>query len=463
MIGQLLDGRYKVVRELGAGGFAQTYIAEDVRLYNCQCVVKQLKLLESDPFTLQVAKRLFEAETKTLHKLGSHNQIPQLLAHFEENQEFYLVQEFIDGQSLDREIIPGKQLSESYAIALLQDILEPLSFVHQQNVVHRDIKPSNLIRRSSDHKIVLIDFGAVKQVAVTKVTNEQGTTKLTVAIGTSGYMPSEQSRGVPRLSSDIYAVGMTAIQSLTGISPDELPEDLQTAEIRWRDRIQISQGLAEILEKMVSYDFRQRYSSATEAMQAIQQLQSNALNFPSTQPAITSTAYSPTTILDSPPTPKRSTLPLIIGLISLLGIILATAAPSFFNERPRAKRAEAQTYVSALNKGQQAYFTEKLSFSNNIEALGIGIQSETNNYSYRTTLIDRYAVQSVGVAKREGFKSYTGIVWIANDTNNGQTLSILCESAQPTTQNPPIPQLPKLPSTSNAPISCPSGYLPVGR
>jgi serine/threonine protein kinase len=463
MIGQLLDGRYKVVRELGAGGFAQTYIAEDVRLYNCQCVVKQLKLLESDPFTLQVAKRLFEAETKTLHKLGSHNQIPQLLAHFEENQEFYLVQEFVDGQSLDREIIPGMQLSESYAIALLQDILEPLSFVHQQNVIHRDIKPSNLIRRSSDNKIVLIDFGAVKQVAVTKVTNEQGTTKLTVAIGTSGYMPSEQSRGIPRLSSDIYAVGMTAIQSLTGMSPDELTEDIQTAEIRWRDRIQISQGLAKILEKMVSYDFRQRYSSAIDALQAIQQMQANDLNFPSTQPAIISTAYSPTLRLDSPPTPKRSTLPLIIGLTSLLGIILAITAPSFFNDRPRAKQSEAQTYVGTLNKGQQAYFTEKLSFSNNIEALGIGIQSETGNYLYRTTPIDRYAVQSVGVAKREGFKSYTGVVWITTDTNNGQTLSILCESIQPTTQNPPILQLPKLPSNSTTGVSCPSGYLPVGR
>jgi serine/threonine protein kinase len=223
-------------------------------------------------------------------------------------------------------------------------------------------------------------------------------------------MPSEQSRGIPRLSSDIYAVGMTAIQSLTGMTPDELPEDIQTAEIRWRDRVQISQGHAEILEKMVCYDFRQRYQSATDALQAIQQMQSNAPNFPTTRQAITSTPYSPTSKLDSTSTPKRSTLPLIIGLISLLGIILATAAPSFFNDRPRAKHSEARTYVGTFNKGQQAYFTEKLSFSNNIEALGIGLQPKTDNYSYRTTPINQYAAQSVGVAKKDGLKSYTGIV-----------------------------------------------------
>ncbi|NJL10998.1 MAG: serine/threonine protein kinase, partial [Calothrix sp. SM1_7_51] len=222
MLGQLLDGRYKIIYALGAGSFGHTFVAEDTKLYNSRCVVKQLKPLLTDPKSLQIARRLFESEAQLLHLLGSHDQIPQLLAHFEENQEFYLVQQYIPGNTLGEELIQGKQLTEAEVIALLQTILEPLSFVHQNNVVHRDIKPDNLIRRQSDaarlslrdRKIVLIDFGAVKQIG-SQLLNLQGQTKYTVAIGTPGYMPSEQACGNPRYSSDIYAVGMIGIQALT--------------------------------------------------------------------------------------------------------------------------------------------------------------------------------------------------------------------------------------------------------
>ncbi|MBW4615020.1 MAG: protein kinase [Desmonostoc vinosum HA7617-LM4] len=282
MLGQLLDGRYKIIRELGAGGFGQTFVAEDIKLYNNECVVKLLKPMACDPMTLQVARRLFESEAQLLHKLGTHDQIPGLLAHFEENQEFYLVQQFIDGHPLSEELTPGKRLSEAYAIALLQNILQPLSFVHQNHVVHRDIKPPNLIRRKSDGKIVLIDFGAVKQIS-TQVVNAQGQTSMTVSIGTPGYMPSEQSRGSPRLSSDIYAVGMIGIQALTGLMPDQLQEDVQTAEIIWRHLVGVDPYLADILDRMVRYDFRDRYQSATETLAAVQQL---------TNPHIPPTQYS---------------------------------------------------------------------------------------------------------------------------------------------------------------------------
>ncbi|WP_017651889.1 serine/threonine-protein kinase [Fortiea contorta] len=300
MLGQILDGRYKIIRELGAGGFGQTYVAEDIKLYNNQCVVKLLKPMASDPMTLQVARRLFESEAQLLHKLGTHDQIPQLLAHFEENKEFYLVQQFIDGHPLSEELTPGKRLSEAYAIALLQNILQPLSFVHQNNVVHRDIKPPNLIRRQSDGKIVLIDFGAVKQIG-TQVVNAQGQTKMTVSIGTPGYMPSEQSRGSPRLSSDIYAVGMIGIQALTGLMPDQLQEDVQTAEIIWRHLVPVSLQFAEVLDMMVRYDFRQRYQSATDALAAVQQL---------SNPHIPPTQYSPPLGYRPTPPPSNSQPPL---------------------------------------------------------------------------------------------------------------------------------------------------------
>jgi serine/threonine-protein kinase len=272
MLGELLDRRYQITNTLGSGGFGETYIAEDTKLPGSpKCVVKHLKPLASDPNTLEVARRLFDSEAQVLQQLGTHHQIPQLLAYFEENQEFFLVQQLIEGHPLSDELTPGKRLSESYVIALLESILEPLSFVHQHEVIHRDIKPPNLIRRKSDGKIVLIDFGAVKEIAVTKV-NTQGKSQLTVGIGTAGYMPSEQSRGIPKLSSDVYAVGMIGIQALTGLMPYELIEDPDTAEIIWLNQVQVNPMLGDLLTKMVRYDFRQRYKSAVEVLSELRSI-----------------------------------------------------------------------------------------------------------------------------------------------------------------------------------------------
>ena len=190
--------------------------------------------------------------------------------HFEENQEFYLVQELIEGRDLSKEITPGQRLSESEVMAILQDIIEILVFVQQHKVIHRDIKPANLMRRNSDRKIFLIDFGAVKRIS-THIVNTTGPTPPTIGIGTNGYMPAEQNNGHPNFSSDIYAVGMTGIEWLTGILPHELPKDVN-CEIVWRDRVQVSDGFANILNKMVRYHFRDRYQSAAEVLQAFNNL-----------------------------------------------------------------------------------------------------------------------------------------------------------------------------------------------
>ena len=124
------------------------------------------------------------------------------------------------------------------------------------------------MRRSSDNKIVLIDFGAVKEIDVL-TTNQQGATTLTVAVGTPGYMPSEQSNGKPKLSSDIYAVGMVGIKALTGKDPESFPTDQNTGNIIWRNEAQVSKYLADILDKMVHQYFPQRYDNATEALKAL--------------------------------------------------------------------------------------------------------------------------------------------------------------------------------------------------
>ncbi|MGK7901414.1 MAG: protein kinase [Hormoscilla sp.] len=270
-----LAGRYQIVRHLGGGGFGQTFLARDAHLPgNPECVVKRLQPQVSDAQTLQTAKRLFDREAQTLYQLGVHAQIPGLLAHFEENGEFYLVQEYIPGQPLDRELSHGKQLHETQVMDLLRDILKVLAFVHQQQVIHRDIKPANLIGRASDGKIVLIDFGAVKAVS-NRAASNHGQASLTIAVGSPGYMPSEQMSGQPHFSSDIYAVGMVCLQALSGERVRNIPQDERTGEFccaALAPCLSISPGLATVLDRMVRYDYRQRYPSATEALQALEEL-----------------------------------------------------------------------------------------------------------------------------------------------------------------------------------------------
>ncbi|MEZ2227242.1 MAG: tetratricopeptide repeat protein [Microcoleus sp.] len=279
MLGKTLNKQYEIVEFLGKGGFGETYIALDKNKLKSQCVVKQLKPKNTDIDTLKAAKKLFDREAKILKQLGHHNQIPKLLAHFEEDKEFYLVEEFIDGNDLKKELEAVKQFGEQQVIALLRDVLEILKFVHQKGVIHRDIKPSNLIRRRHDGKTVLIDFGAVKEVT-TQDTSSDGITSFTIAVGTRGYMPNEQQGGKPRFSSDIYALGMTAIHALTGMSPptpsnkfsNQLQEHSRTGEIIWRQYAQVSNQLAAILDKMVKTHYRDRYDRAEDVLKDIQKL-----------------------------------------------------------------------------------------------------------------------------------------------------------------------------------------------
>ena len=270
MLGKLLDGRYQVIQVLSSGGFGETYIAEDhKRPGKPKCVVKHLKPAYNDPNYLAIARRLFNTEAETLEKLGDHTQIPRLLAY--DDREFYLVQEFIVGNPLTKELQTRQKWTENQVIAMLEDVLGVLDFIHTKGVIHRDIKPDNIIRREEDNRLVLIDFGAVKQVR-NQLSNIEGQITSTVAIGTPGYMSAEQSQGKPRPSSDIYALGMIAIQAVTGLIPTQIPEDDNTGEIIWQENAQVSVELINILNKMVRCYFKDRYQSAVEVLKDIQYL-----------------------------------------------------------------------------------------------------------------------------------------------------------------------------------------------
>ncbi|MBS9390309.1 MAG: protein kinase [Dolichospermum sp. WA123] len=346
MIGKLLDHRYQVIRVLATGGFGQTYIAQDTRRPgNPICVVKHLKPANSDPNIFVTAKRLFNSEAETLEKLSNNDQIPRLLAYFDENQEFFLVQEFIDGHTLSEELIPGQPWSEVQVMQMLLEILSILEFVHQEGVIHRDIKPDNIIRREADYKLVLVDFGAVKQLRSPLVV-VGGQQTATVAIGTPGYMPTEQGQGKPRPNSDIYALGIIAIQALTGVPVSQLQEDPDTGEINWQHLIPVNPELVAILTKMVRYHFKERYQTATEALQACRDLVNITpeLSQPSLSPQIIyqsppplasrfiqkTMAVSPANRVPSQPAPqqqyipqesnKPDPLPLLIGILLVGGV-----------------------------------------------------------------------------------------------------------------------------------------------
>lgn len=346
---KIVGGRYKIIKRLAAGGFGMTFLAEDQHLPNNHpCVVKQLKPQSIDAKTLEIARRLFNTEAKVLHKLGNHQKIPQLFAFFEENNEFYLVQEYIHGHPLSDELKLSKRWNEAETINLLKEILEILEFVHHENVIHRDVNPRNILRDENDGRLFLIDFGAVKEITTQMMLTTPGQTALSVIIGTPGYMPSEQANGHPKMSSDIYAVGMIGIQALTGLSPEQLTKNNDTAEIIWQNKVSVSPEFAEVLSTMVRYDFRERYPSAVEALAAINALQDSGipLSLAKTKIALTKIRKNRNMFWG---------INIVLGIFLLLIVRTTLSGAKFWQESQTASQLYEQGRVlSSLNRYEEA-------------------------------------------------------------------------------------------------------------
>ncbi|MBW4652919.1 MAG: pentapeptide repeat-containing protein [Kaiparowitsia implicata GSE-PSE-MK54-09C] len=267
----LLRDRYRVLQQLGHGGFGATFLAKDEQLPGCPpCVIKQLRPVATSPHVLQMARELFKREAKTLGKIGNHPQVPRLLDYFEDSKEFYLVQEYISGFTLQQEVKQSGPFSEAGVKQFLSEVLPMLQYIHSSQVIHRDIKPANLIRRSQDKKLVLIDFGAVKdQVNPARAGASDQTALTAYAIGTPGYAPPEQMAMRPVYASDVYALGVTSIYLLTGKSPKDLDYDPTTGEMLWQQHIHISEHFAGVLKKMLDVSVRHRFQTAGEVLRAL--------------------------------------------------------------------------------------------------------------------------------------------------------------------------------------------------
>ncbi|MDM3857165.1 MAG: YARHG domain-containing protein [Aphanizomenon gracile PMC649.10] len=270
----LLDNRYRIIKTLGSGGFGETYLAEDTQMPSQRrCVIKQLKPIQNNTQIYQLVQERFQREAAILEELGStSNQIPSLYAYFQFNDQFYLVQELIAGDTVTEKIQQHGILTENAVREILLSLLPVLEYVHSKRIIHRDIKPDNIILRHHDGKPVLIDFGAVRELMGT-VVNSQGNPTSSIVIGTPGFMPSEQASGRPVYSSDLYSLGLTAIYLLTGKIPQDLPTEPTMGNILWRHFApHLNINFGDVLDKAISYHPKERFSSAREMLTALQTL-----------------------------------------------------------------------------------------------------------------------------------------------------------------------------------------------
>lgn len=267
----LLRDRYRIIQALGQGGFGATFLAANVGLPgHPNCVIKQLRPNATAPHVMDMARELFRREAETLGRIGTHPQIPSLLDYFEENEIFYLVQEYISGSTLQQEVKRDGPLSELKVKRFLAEVLPLLDYVHQNRVIHRDIKPANMIRRNQDQKLVLIDFGAVKYQNAQPSGSASDQTALTsYAIGTPGFAPPEQMSMRPVPASDVYALGVSCVYLLTGKSPKELDYDPTTGELIWEKHVHASSEFIKVLSKMLEISVKHRYKTAAEVYRAL--------------------------------------------------------------------------------------------------------------------------------------------------------------------------------------------------
>ncbi|AFY48848.1 serine/threonine protein kinase [Nostoc sp. PCC 7524] len=363
----LLNNRYRVIRTLGGGGFGETFIAEDIQMpSHRRCVIKQLKPIHNNPEIYQLVQERFQREAAILEDLGSYtDQIPTLYAYFQSDGQFYVVQEWVEGETLTVKFRQQGVFSESAVREILANLLPVLEYVHSKRIIHRDIKPDNIILRHRDGKPVLIDFGAVRESMGT-VVNSQGNPTSSIVIGTPGYMPSEQAAGRPVYSSDLYSLGITAIYLLTGKQPQELETDPRTGEIMWHTHaLSVSPTLAAVIDRAIAYHPRERFATAREMLEA---LLSGAVNFPPTlayqqsptptipyqQPPVATAppaTISPHTIAVSPaPSPSPQPMSqnngnrgILLGSLIAGGLVSASVLIGFALTRPNQPVTQSTT------------------------------------------------------------------------------------------------------------------------
>lgn len=359
MLGTTIHSHYKIVKFLGIGRSGTAYLAEDLDLPECPpCLVKNFHDSDSTLAAKPLLHKLFELQGSILHKVGQHPRIPTLIAKFEENGNRYFVREYIDGDLLSQEISRGSTWTQIQVFDFIIDLMEILSFVHKFKYIHQDINPRNIIRRKDNGRFSLIGFSSVKNVeSVWHNIPEHPESNINVAIGTPGYTPYEQEQNASQFNSDIYAVGVIAIQALTNEFP--IDRNPRSYELKWRDGVNINLRLMNIIDKMVRPDYRNRYQSVQEVLKDLQ-------SFALTQiPPSRFDKLKPHLIFSG----TAFTLLLGFGAVKLFSasaekpiaeplVAVVTSSPSVSNDRPIVANSNTswQTYIDTLTGIKIKYY-----------------------------------------------------------------------------------------------------------
>ncbi|MEB3358913.1 MAG: tetratricopeptide repeat protein [Synechococcales bacterium] len=281
-VNQLLGGRYQFLQTLGSNSPTNTYLVADTYLpEHPKRVVKRLPLAGRGKRAMQFVLLLLRKKAEALKHVGSHEQIPKILAYFEEDNSFYLVEEFIPGRPFSEILKPGKTFPEATVVRLLQEILKILLVLHSWGVIHRCIKPTNIIQRQIDGKLVLTGFGIFKEISTQNHRSPQATSSATFANPALTYVAPDQFQGQRHFSGDIYSVGIIGIQALTGLTAEELGRLRQAGTSNgrkgnttfgWTEYARVSPAVAVILDRMVAPQAKQRYQTAAEVLEDLRRL-----------------------------------------------------------------------------------------------------------------------------------------------------------------------------------------------
>lgn len=355
--GDILNSRYRVLHQLGHGGFGRTYLAEDINRFDEHCVLKEFAPQIECSFIHEKAQELFEREAGVLYRL-QHPQIPKFRELFRfrhrEKEHFLLVQDYVEGQTyhtlLNDRIEQGQRFSEAEVIQLLNQLLPVLEYIHSMGVIHRDISPENLILHSRSRLPMLIDFGSIKEKksqsqSIEAMPYTETLSMMGTVIGKSGYAPPEQiERGIVFAHSDLYALAATAVVLLTGKKAQTLI-DLDSYHWNWQQEVTVTPELASVLTTMLSPNTGDRFNSATEVIKNLE-----AVSLSTSDPA--KLVAAPIVVHQSdqqslmPLTSKIQTLPNLGLAIATIIIMLLMSLGGFWWSKSRDSTTVSSTDTS---------------------------------------------------------------------------------------------------------------------
>lgn len=355
MIGEILNDRYRIIDNFSAGMFGQTYLAEDISFPDPRkCIVRRLQIYSKGSEVLKYIHDMLRATLESLSAVNNHDQIPSVLDYFDGEDSFYLVEEYIVGHPLSEELEPHKPLDESYVIDMMRDALTTLAFMHSHLVIHQCIQPTTLIRRHSDNKLVLTGSGMMRKISGQLLESQTQPYQHLMMHPSTTYIPIEQLNGHPQFSSDIYALGMVAIQALSGLPTNILSRikhqnGTADEQLSWQSRVNASPALVRILERMVHHDHMRRYQTANEVLSDLEALATAEPVLESAEPSkevmdLTLTEPELEFMVDesdgdiqpaSSSEPKLLSLPLLGGAVVLM-VIAGTALALLGRQLPAA-------------------------------------------------------------------------------------------------------------------------------